>query len=362
LNNKRSSRKIGWWIVILLVIAGGIAFYFFKPQPAQKADAFREVHPAIGDLQIAISTTGVVQPEKRIEINPPLSGRIEKILVQEGDHVRAGQVLAWLSSSERAALLDTAHSQGKEAVAYWENIYKPIPLVAPISGEVIVRAIEPGQSVDASTVVLVLSDHLIVKAQVDETDVGHVHLNQTAEISLDAYPTIKVRGRISHINYESTVQNNVAIYPVDVLPKTVPPEFRSGMSATVKIIQQEKKAVLTIPQEAILPKGERNRSQGGTRRGESAYSPGGVAGETDKTKPDETRGAVLIKSHDGTPSRQRITLGISDGQNTEVIEGLSETDTVLIATTPTNRAGGAAAAGSNPFMPMRGGGGRGGGR
>ena len=99
---------------------------------------------------------------------------MERVLVTEGDVVKQGQVLAWMSSTDRAALLDAARMQSKETSSYWETVYKPTPLIAPISGQVIVQQIQPGQTLGLDSAVVVLSDRLIVKAQVDETDIGRV--------------------------------------------------------------------------------------------------------------------------------------------------------------------------------------------
>jgi macrolide-specific efflux system membrane fusion protein len=315
--------------LIVLAIAGGAWWYYSSKSAATSvAEKFRELKPETKDISVVVSTTGVVQPQKRIEIKPPLNGRMEKILVNEGQMVRAGQILAWISSAERAALLDSALAKGKESVAYWEEVYKPIPLVSPIAGEVIVRAVEPGQSILSSTAVLTISDRLIIKAQVDETDIGKVKLGQTAEISLDAYPEIKVKATVDRIDFESTVISNVTLYQVDLKPRYIPEVFRSGMSATVKIIQESRSNVLQIPQEAV--------------------------------KQREGKSFVLVKNEEGKPRPRTIETGLNDGQNVEVISGLTEEDIVVIRTSNgTNGNSNRRSTGSNPFMPMRGG--RGGG-
>ena len=262
-------------------------------------EAIREINPTYGSIQSFISITGTGQPQNRLEIKPPISGRVEEILVKEGEKVKIGQTLAWMSSTERAALLDAARAQGKEALNYWKEVYKPTPLIAPIDGEVIVRAVEPGQTVTSADAVIVLSDRLIIKAQADETDVGKVKIGQEAIISLDAYPQIRMEGTVDHISYESKIVSNVTIYEIDIVPKKVPEVFRSGMSANVNIIEAKRENVLLIPLEAVkqdregsfvfLSQGERNR-----------------------------------------PLKQSVRLGISDDKNVEVISGLGANDRVAI--------------------------------
>src|SRR4051794_37657463 len=83
-----------------------------------------------GEMKITILSTGVVQPENRVDIKPPIAGRVEKVLVNEGDVVKKGQVIAWMSSTERAALLDAASARGEDELKQWEEMYKPTPILA----------------------------------------------------------------------------------------------------------------------------------------------------------------------------------------------------------------------------------------
>lgn len=282
-----------------------------------------EIHPEIGDIREVVSTTGTVEPQNRLQIKPPIGGRIEEILVREGDKVKAGQTLAWMSSTERAALLDAALTRGPEQVDYWKDAYKATPLIAPIDAEVIVRAFEPGQTVTASDAVLVLSDRLIVSAQVDETDIGGVKDGQDAVVSLDAYPEVKVKSKVSHISYESTVVNNVTIYQVDILPDSIPAVFRSGMSAIVEIVTQQKNNVLRLPVTAVT-RGRR-------------------------------KSTVTILER-GRQASRKVETGASDEKYIEIVSGLGENDTVVVKKEKKVLRKGAGAQGTNPFMPQRPGG------
>jgi macrolide-specific efflux system membrane fusion protein len=296
---KIKNLKIYLFLLVVFVIS--ISLIMKLKHRKTSIEAVSEVSVGYGTIQIFISTTGIVQPQNRLEVKPPISGRIEEILVREGQKVTVGQNLAWMSSTERAALLDTARAQGEETLKYWQEAYKPTPLIASIDGEVIVRAVEPGQTVTASDAVIVLSDRLIVKAQVDETDIGKIKLNQPAIISLDAYPEIKVRATVDHISYESKVVNNVTIYEVDILPESVPEVFRSGMSANVDIITESKENVLIIPLEAV------------SQEKEGSF-------------------VFLSKGRNRKSSKVEVKLGISDDENIEILSGLAEGDKVLITT------------------------------
>lgn len=314
---KGNNRKIFIGIVVLLAVLVVLG----KTRQKPSGEVIREVKPFIGSIETVITSTGTVQPQNRLELKPPINGRIEEILVKEGQTVKAGEMIAWMSSTERAALLDAARARGPEAMKYWQEVYKPTPLIAPIDGQVIVSTDQPGQTVTSSDVVIVLSDKLIVQAQVDETDIGKVAAGQKALISLDAYPEIKVRGRVDHIYYESKLVNNVTIYQVDILPDEVPAVFRSGMTATVSIIEKSKDNALLLPLDAV-------------KRGKDGAF-------------------VNLKDGFGKKGKEKkVELGIFDDKNTEVVSGLSEKDTVLVTTKKYVLPSGPKA-GSNPFMPSR---------
>jgi macrolide-specific efflux system membrane fusion protein len=315
--NKKWRIAIG----ILLVVILTVIIVIILKQKQSPDVGINLISPAYGTIQITISTTATITPENRLEIKPPVNGRVDKILVKEGDYVKVGQTLALMSSTERAAVLDAAREQNIGRLAYWEEAFKPTPLVAPINGQVIVQTVQPGQTVTTSDAVTVLADRLIVQAQVDETDIGKVKLGQAAVVSLDAYPDTKVKGTVDHIYYESEIINNVTIYQVNIIPETVPAIFRSGMSADVDIIEQIKNNVLMIPLEAV--------------------------------KQDAAGNFVLLSQGKGKkPVKRSVQLGIADDNNVEVTSGLATTDKIIIATQsyqPSNNTG----AGTNPFMPSR---------
>ena len=78
-----------------------------KEKPLDTAKVIR------GNISASIPCVGIVSPRNRIEIKPAVSGRVEDIFVNEGDNVKKGEILALVSSSDRAALLDTPKTKGK---------------------------------------------------------------------------------------------------------------------------------------------------------------------------------------------------------------------------------------------------------
>jgi membrane fusion protein, macrolide-specific efflux system len=302
--------------VLALAVAGAGFVYLRKGDDDQPA--YREVAATRGDIAVTILSTGVVQPQNRLEIKPPIAGRAEEVLVKEGDVVKKGQILAWMSSTERAALIDAARAKGPEELKRWEELYRPTPVLAPIDGVIILRNIEPGQTFTATDAVLVMSDRLIVMAQVDETDIAQIKLKQRAGIVLDAYPDRPFDGRVDQIAYDATTVNNVTTYNVEVLPDKVPSFMRSGMTANVSFVTASRKDVPLVPSEAIA-----------VRNGEPY---------------------VLVAPEKGgaAPQRRVIKTGLTDGKHTEVLDGIAPGERVLVKRLQT----GLAQTGTNPFMPF----------
>ncbi len=323
----KSNRKSKWILITLSVVAllGATVFYSTREK---REVVYQEVQVTKGPIKNTILSSGVVQPENRLEVKAPIAGRIEKILVDEGQQVKKGQILAWMSSSERAALLDTAKSKGKEELSYWEEAYKATPLMAPISGQIILRSVEPGQTITIQDALLVMSDRLCIKAQVDETDIAQVKLNQNVEVTLDAYAEHPMSGTVVHIAYESKTVNNVTTYLVDIIPSEIPPFMKSGMTANVVFTTDEKEETLLLPASALQK-------------------------ENGKFK-------VLLASADKkqSPTSLSVEVGVNDGKQAEILSGLKEGDTVLVPKlSPITKKGDSGP--KSPLNPFGGGGKRG---
>ena len=311
-------RKLFWIVIMLIGLGIAGAFLFWKKRAAEKP-AYQEVLVQRNNLQTFVLTTGTVKPQNRLELKPPVAGRVEEVLVEEGDKVHAGQILAWMSSTERAALLDAALSKGTNELTYWKQLYKPTPLVAPLDGDIIARNVERGQTVTASDALYVMSDRLIIEAPVDETDIGRLTLGQQANFTMDAYPQNVISGKVDHIAYEAKTVNNVTTYMVDVLPLEVPLYLRSGMSANITVLTAGTNDVLLVPSEAVHT-------------------------ETSQTVVWQSNPVDMNK-----PLSVPVVTGLSDGKKVEIRSGLKEDDKVLIKTA--FKIGAKGNAQKNPFMP-----------
>ncbi|MBY0554043.1 efflux RND transporter periplasmic adaptor subunit [bacterium] len=290
-------------ISVILVLTVGISLYFvFKKKPA----LYKEAKVEKGSITLKILATGTVQPENRLQIKSPISGRAEQIFVKEGQKVYKGQVLAMISSTERAVMLDSARSQGKDEIKKWEEIYRPTPIVAPLAGMIILRSIEPGQTFTTSDAVFVMADRMTVEASVDETDLAQIYVDQKAEVNLDAYVDKKIEAKVSQVAFEAKTVNNVTTYTIQVLPIEKLDFLRSGMTANVTFVGTEKKDILIVPNEYI--------------------------------KYESGKAKVQVKTND-KPDNREVKLGITNGKITEIVSGLVEADTILLPLNSDNNSG-----------------------
>lgn len=238
--------------LVVVILAGGLIGYRRLAAEKNEAPVFEPVEIRVQVLEQGIESSAVVQPRNRIAIKPPIGGRIDEVLVEEGQYVQAGDVIARMSSTERATLLDAARARGPEVIRKWKEVYKSTSLIAPLDGTIIARNTEPGQTVTASDTLLTLSDRLIVMANLDETDIGRIAIGQSARITLDAYRAFSVSGQVSRIAYDATTINNVTIYGVEVEPAEVPPQMKSGMTASVIFLLARVEDALTLPVDAVV--------------------------------------------------------------------------------------------------------------
>lgn len=296
--------------IIVLIIAG----YFINKKVTESKIDYKKAVIAKGQIDVRILATGTVQPQNRLEIKSPIAGRIEEILVDIGDMVKKGQILGWISSTERAALLDGARSKGPAEVKRWQGLYKPTPIIAPIDGQIILRNVEDGQTFTTTDAVLVMSNRLTVKAQVDETDLAQIKLKQNVEVRLDAYPDQMIPAHVEQIAYEAKTASNVTTYVITVLPKETPDFMRSGMTANVTFSVDSKKDILVVPTEFI--------------------------------KYENGKAIVTVENGKDKPIDKELKLGVSDGKFSEVLSGLEENNTILLVIAKAKDKS------TSPFSPM----------
>jgi len=300
-------------IALVILVLAGIGFWLLHRNgkgsdlpPLETAAVER------GDLKVAVLSTGTIQPYTRVEVSSSGRGRIERVEAEEGDRVRAGETLAWVSSEERIALVEAARSaleageknndpeaveKASRAYEVADRAYKPIPITSSIAGEVINRSCEPGQNVSPEYILFVISDRLVASVEVDEADIGRIRPGQAAQIWLDAFPDQRTEGKVVKISREGRIESDVVIYDVMVNVARVPRSWSAGMTANVEFILAEKSGVLIIPRSAL------------------------------RSKNGEQFVQVLEET---APAPRPVQTGITDGRMVEVTAGLKAGDTVIL--------------------------------
>lgn len=251
------------------------------------------------DLSRTITSYAVAEPENKVEIVAPVSGRVEKILIKEGADVKRGQILAQISSFDRAALLDAARGANKKELAYWQKVYNPTPITAPVPGKIISVNVVPGQTVNESKALFELSDRLIFRANVDETDIAQVKIGMLAKVVVDAFSEKEFKAKVGLVRLQAKEINNVNTYQVELMPTQIIDGLLSGMTANVTFVVATKKNSLFLPLTATAGKSQQVVS-------------------------------LKVQKIDGSTLLKEVKLGASFNQEVEVASGLQLDEVVCL--------------------------------
>jgi HlyD family secretion protein len=138
-------------------------------------------------------------------------------------------------------------------------------VTSPMDGVVIRRPVELGDTVmsgvssfNAGTVLMTVADvgTMIIKAGINEVDIGKVRLEQPVKVTLDAYPKVKFAGTILRIAPAARLDEKVKVFDVEIAIEQQGAELRTGMTANIDIVGEKRQKVLTVPVEAIFKKDE----------------------------------------------------------------------------------------------------------
>lgn len=212
---------------------------------------------------------------------------------------------------------------------------------APRAGIVLLKPVEQGtviassrQSVGSGPTVVVLGDisRMFILCQVDETDISGVEVGQHCDITVDAYPNELFEGKVTRIDPQATVTQNVTTIPVTVEIDDPDIRLKPQMNANVEFVTAKHENVLTVPNEAIKEQDGRSTVQ------------------------------VMVK---GKPVAREVEVGIAGPDTTEIKSGLKEGEEIVTQVIEPEKPS-ASTEQRSPFQqqfgPPRGGGGRGGGR
>jgi HlyD family secretion protein len=390
--SSRRRKVLRWGAVALLVVAVVVvAVLWLGGSGGQPGVQYVTQAVRRGDLTVIVTATGNLRAVNQVEVGSEISGIIKEVLVDYNDRVEKNQVLARLDTDklrsqvelsratvegararvaeakatvvekrldlERAkalvqqrvksqqtleaaeaahtralAQLELAQAQVKENQARLQtdetNLEKAV-IRAPISGIVLERRVEPGQTVAASfqaPVLFLLAENLAkmeLYVDVDEADVGNVKQKLTATFTVSAYPGRKFEATISRVNFASKITQGVVTYETLLTVDNKDLALRPGMTATAEIRARHFTNALMVPNAAIRfvpppqPTAQRRGLLEGLLGGPRFRPPA-------KQKADAAAGQEgMVKIWtlvDGVPVSQSVRAGASDGKMT-IIEG-----------------------------------------
>src|SRR5262245_13633850 len=240
--------------------------------------------------------------------------------------------------------------QAQAALSLAEVNLSHTTIASPIDGIVVSSDVNVGQTVAASlsapTLFTIANDltQMQVIANIDQADIGLVEQAKSVKFSVDAFPGKDFDGKIAEMRLNPTNVQNVVTYNVVINVENPDQKLKPGMTANLTITIDERNNVLKVPNSALrfTPQdADRQRTgagagQGQGRRrqqqGDNAQSSGGENRFAPASAPvlqGQIR-IVWVLGQDGKPDRRRITVGLSDGSSTEVVDGnLNEGDMVI---------------------------------
>ena len=315
----------------------------FDDQVKQAQATLAANNAAVGQAQATLAQSRATLARYQ-EVSRLSGGRVPAKTEMDQAIADRDRALANLSAananvvSARAAL-SSAQTQRVRAV-----------IRSPVTGVVLARQIDPGQTVAASfntpTLFVIAQDLRQMKLEVaiDEADVGNVKQGQRATFTVDAFPGKTFPAMITRVDVGSnlSVQDatsssstssassttaQVVSYAADLSVANPDEQLRPGMTATADIVTMEKKDVLLVPNAALRFKPQ-------TAGAPAAQASGGIAGALtprmrrrggggDGAAPLErgSKQSVYVKQADGSLKAISVTTGDSDGSMTEITGG-----------------------------------------
>jgi HlyD family secretion protein len=396
-----------------------------------------------GDIDVEVTASGTVNPDTTVQVGTQVSGTIKQIFANFNFHVKKGQLIAMLdttflasdvgdaaaslakaqaqedlarSTDEReralfakglAAQADIDQSVSNYEVARATTVSARAALDqakinlayayirSPVTGVVVNRAVDVGQTVAASfstpTLFAISTDltKMQVQADVDEADIGQVKVGQEAHFTVDAYPSRTFDGKVSQIRLQPTTTENVVSYTVMIDVGNPDLALLPGMTANITISVSESSDILKVPLAALKFVPPRMHGRGLFHRGglsDSGASSRWARGDSGATSrhrhhgdqaggqfaggagdsgasfhhreggDSTTRGRIFLLVN-GKPVRTFVTTGLRNSGYVEIEGDVKEGDQVIVgvlSTTATATTPAASPFGGGPGgMPRR---------
>lgn len=180
-------------------------------------------------------------------------------LISEEAH-RAAETRYKTTREELDAAREKSAIMASSGVPVTTNPDQRINITAPMDGVVITRPVELGEAVtgagsfNAGTVIATVADlsTMLVKAGINEVDIGKVRLGAPVVVTLDAYPKVRFPAKVSRIAPAARLADQVKVFDVEISLDSQGKELRTGMTANVSIKGDKALHVLAVPVESVF--------------------------------------------------------------------------------------------------------------
>lgn len=372
--------------LLIAAVAGGGAYLLLGGEPSIQ---YKSMPVTRTSLLSTIQATGTLNPVETVDVGTQISGTIKELYFDYNSAVKAGQLIALMDSATQSAevaqgeatlaaaeadvlnakaVLDVAEKdlartrelarrdliakadvdadtstwlKAKATLAASEAKVKQYratlekskinlgytKIYSPVDGVVVAKNVEEGQTVAASyqtpSIAEIARDltQMQVEVNVDEADIGGVHEGQIAEFTVDTYPRDTFSGTVSQVRLSPSSEDNVVTYTVIVKVNNPDLKLLPGMTANVSLILEQREDILVVPNSAFRFKPVDAGQQ-------VEVGPPGP-GSRKSNVAEVTVPTVYLLGDKGKPVKREVERGITDGQSTEVLSGLSEGERVI---------------------------------
>ena len=396
------------WIVVILIIAGGV-YFFIKKKKEDKPITLITETMRTGIISNSVTATGTIEPVDTVNVGSQVSGTIQNIyvdfnsVVKKGEHLatldkslftdQVNQDMATLQSAQSNLLyqkqnfdrqtqlykvggistadFETAQSTYSAAVAGVSNAKALLSsaeknlsytnIYSPINGTVLSRNVSAGQTVAASfstpTLFSIANDltKMQVQASVDEADVGNVKAGQPVSFTVDAFPNKTFSGIVRDIRLEPVITANVVTYTTIINAENNDLKLKPGMTANITIyLQQDSSAELISAKALSFTPDSSLTKQYQIIDTLSSHHGNSDSAMKKNTSSFPSKHAKVWILNGNQIIEKRITTGMNDNINIQVLSGLNNDDKVIegIQVGEPSEVD-ASGAERSPFMPSR---------
>lgn len=286
--------------------------------PVKKGQLVAEIDPTVYDAALRRAEGELAGARANVTLKQQNLERMKSLVpVKAASQLDMDQAIAELAQAQASVIVSQAALESAQAnLAYCK-------ITAPVDGIVISRKVDVGQTVIAAMTTPVLFtiaqdlSKMHISASISEADIGQVKLGQAVQFTVDAFAEESFKGLVSQVRMSPATTQNVVTYETIISVDNPEHKLFPGMTADVSILVAQTTNALTIPNAALR------------------YSPPeGV--EFEEAPPKQNTGNQrLVYALGANPSVLKpllVTAGITDGVNTEILDGLTGSEAVVIST------------------------------